>query len=265
MLLLSRMCAGRAVSLLKACESRICSCMIPRGSSRAGNTVVWRSLSKTKERSFKMVIRMRVLSYGVSLGLLLSLTGCGGGAKGEAVQTKPAGTKVVKTKVVKQEAQPDSLAVNLQKAETEEQKLIARMGSVLQASDKLQKRLRAQLQTQVTDLTQSRDALQAQVKELTKTRSEQRERIDDLSKSRDAATADARNAKEQRDAFESQLEIEAKTVSQLRDHLAQIRELQGTIEKLQSELADVVKHGRANSGTAKADSGDTTRGPGKVN
>jgi len=203
-----------------------------------------------------MMKQIRVLTSVVSLGLLLSLTGCSEGVKSEGVRGKGVKSEVVSSEGIKQEGEADSLSLDLQRAEAEEQELIARMETVTRASDHLQKQLRAQLQKQVGSLTQSRDELREQIDELTKSRGELRERIDDLMRARDVAAADAHKAQKQRDVLESQLETEAKTVSQLKDQLEQIRELQGTIEKLQSALAKVVKHGSPDSGSETADSGD---------
>ena len=201
--------------------------------------------------------QIRVLTSVVSLGLLLSLTGCSEGVKSEGVRIEGAETEVVGREDIKQESEPDSLTLDLQKAEAEEQDLIARMETVTRASDRLQRQLRGQLQNQVGSLTESRDELREQIDSLTKSRGELLERIDELMRSRDVAAAEAHMAQKQRDAIKSQLESETKTVSQLKDQLEQIRGLQGTIEKLQSELAKVVKNGSASSGSATADSGDS--------
>jgi chromosome segregation ATPase len=209
-----------------------------------------------------MMKQIRVLTSVVSLGLLLSLTGCSEGVKsegvrGEGVRVEGAKSEVERVLGIEQDGGPDSLTLDLQRAEAEEQDLIARMETVTRASDYLQKQLRTKLQKEVDSLAQSRDGLREQIDELTKSRSELRERIDELMRSRDVAAAEAHKAQKQRDALQSQLEAEAKTVSQLKDQLEQIRELQGTIEKLQSELAKVVKDGSPASGSATADSGDS--------
>ena len=217
-----------------------------------------------------MMKQIRVLTSRVSLGLLLSLTGCSEGVKSEGVRGRDVKREDVRGEVVKSEAvsgegvkregEPNSLALDLQRAEAEEQALIARMGTVTQASDHLQKQLRTQLEKQVGSLTQSRDELQEQIDELIKSHGELRGRIDELTRSRDVTAAEAQKAQKQRDVLESQLEIETKTVCELRDHLGQIRALQGTIEKLQSELAQVVKDSSLTSGPATADSGDSGLG-----
>ncbi len=204
-----------------------------------------------------MMKQIRVLTSVVSLGLLLSLTGCSEGVKSEGVRGKGVKSEVVRSEGINQEGEPDSLALDLQRAEAEEQDLIARMETVTRTSDHLQRQLRAKLQTQVGSLVQSRDELREQIDGLTRSRSELRDRIDELMRARDVAAADAHKAQKQRDALESQLETEAKTVSQLKDQLEQIRELQGTIEKLQSELAKVVRHSSPGSGSETADSGDS--------
>ncbi|KPK34350.1 MAG: hypothetical protein AMJ65_18405 [Phycisphaerae bacterium SG8_4] len=203
-----------------------------------------------------MMKQIRVLTSVVSLGLLLSLTGCGEGAKSEGLAREGADNEVERVLVVEQDDEKDSLALDLQKAEAEEQELIARMEAVTRASDRLQRQFRAQLQSRVDSLTQSRDKLRDQIDELTESRSELLERIDELMRSRDVAAAEAHMARKERDALKSQLEAEAKTVSELTDQLGQIRELQGTIEKLQSELAKVVKRGSSSPGSTTADSGD---------
>ena len=185
-----------------------------------------------------MMKQIRVLPYVVSLGLLVSLAGCSEG--------------------VKQASKPAGLSVDLQKAEAEKDDLIAKMGVATRVSDHLQRRLRTQLQKQVDDLTQSRDELREKVNELTESHGKLQEQIRDLINSRDAAVAEAHITHEQCNLLERQLQAETKAVCELRDHLGQIRELQGTIEKLQSELAQVVKHGSNSSGSAAAASGSST-------
>ena len=200
--------------------------------------------------------QIRVLTPVVLLGLLLSLTGCGGGAKNGGVKSEGPKSEGNKVLAAEQESEQDKFALDLQKAEAEEQELIARMEVVTRTSDRLQKQLRAKLEKEVNSLTGSRDELQEQIKELTTSRSQLLERINDLIRSRDEAAAEAHQAQKQRDALQGQLAAEAKMVSQLKDQLEQIRELQGTIAKLQSELAKVVKHGSPSPGSPTADSGD---------
>lgn len=185
-----------------------------------------------------MMKQIRVLPYVVSLGLLVSLAGC--------------------SESVKQDSQPAGLSVDLQKAEAEKDDLIAKMGVATRVSDQLQRQLRTQLQKQVDDLTQSRDELQEKVNELTESHGKLQEQIRDLINSLDVAVAEARKTHEQCNRLESRLQAETEMVCQLRDHLGQIRELQGTIEKLQSELAQVVKHGSTSSGSTAAASGSST-------
>ncbi len=202
----------------------------------------------------KMMKQIRVLTYVVSLGLLLSLTGCSEGVKQSGGIKQSGGVK--QSESVKLEIKPDNLALDLQRAESERQDLMARIGIVTRVSDDLQRKLRTRLQKQVGELTQSRDKVQEQISQLSKSRDELQKRIGDLIQARDVAAVEAQQAQEQRDALESQLAAEMKTVGQLRDHLAQIRKLQGTIEKLQSELAQVVRDGSTTSGSAKATPGD---------
>jgi predicted RNase H-like nuclease (RuvC/YqgF family) len=198
-----------------------------------------------------MMRQIGVPTSVVLLGLLLSLTGCGGGAKSEVVKTGDDHVLAVE-----QESEKDKLALELQKAEDEEQELITRMEAVTRASDRLQKQYRARLQRQVDSLELSRDGLQAQINDLTESRSQLLERISELMRSRDEAAAEAHQAQKERDALQIQLAAEAKTVSQLQEQLKQIRELQGTIEELQSELAKVVKDGAASPKAPTVDSGD---------
>jgi len=204
-----------------------------------------------------MMKQIRVLTSVVSLGLLLSLTGCSEGVKSEGASGIAVKSEVVAREGIKQEGEPDSLSLDLQEAEAEEQELIARMETVTRTSDRLQRQLRTQLQKQVGSLTQSRDQLREQIDELTKSRGELLERVNQLMRSRDEAAAEAHVARKERDALESQLTAEAKTSSELKDQLEQIRELQGTIAKLQSELAKVVKDSPPASGSTTADSGDS--------
>ena len=202
-----------------------------------------------------MMKQIRVLTSLALLGLLLSLTGCGGGAKNGDVSTEGPKSESEKVLAAEQESEQDRLAADLQKAEDEEQQLIARMEAVTRASDRLQRQYRGRLEKAIDSLTRSQEDLQEQIDELTKSRGELLERIDELMRSRDAAAAEAHVARKERDALESQLDAEAKRVSQLRGQLERIRELQGTIEKLQSALANVVKH--ASPGSTTADSGES--------
>ena len=202
--------------------------------------------------------QIRVLTSVVLLGLLLSLTGCSGGTKNWGIKSEGPKSEVDNVLRPEQESEQDRLARDLQEAEDEEQELIARMEAVTRTSDRLQKQFRARLQKQVDGLARSRDELQEQVDELTMSRNQLLERINELVRSRDEAAAEAHQAQKQRDVLQSQLAAEARTVSQLNEQLKQIRELQGTIEKLQSELAKVVKHGATSPGSATAASGDSS-------
>ena len=201
--------------------------------------------------------QIRVLTSLVLLGLLLNLTGCGGGTKDGGIRSEGPTSEGDKVLAAEQESEQDKLASDLQEAEDEEQELIARMEAVTRTSDRLQKQFRARLEKQVDSLARSQEDLQKQIDDLTTSRSQLLERISELIQSRDEAAAEAHQAQNERDVLRSQLAVETKTVGQLKEQLKQIRELQGTIEQLQSELAKVVKDGATARGSATADSGDS--------
>jgi peptidoglycan hydrolase CwlO-like protein len=189
---------------------------------------------------------IRVLTCAVLLGLLPSLIGCSG--------------------VAEQEVNMDSLTLDLEKAEAAKEDLIARMEIVMRVSDHLQEQLRTQLQERVDSLTQSQGQLKEQINELTGLHAELQERINSLARSRDAAVAEAREAREERDALRSQLAAE-ENVGGLRDQLQEITGLQGALAKLQSEPAQIVNTASDPPASAAAAPGDSAGmvAPGQLN
>jgi chromosome segregation ATPase len=178
----------------------------------------------------------RVLACAASLGLLPNLTGC--------------------SAVAEPEVSMDSLTLDLEKAEAAKEDLMARMEIVMRVSDHLKEQLRTQLQERVDSLTQSQDRMKEQINELTGLHAELQERINSLTRSRDAAVAEAREAREERDIIRSRLAAEA-NAGGLRDHLKEITGLQGALAKLQGELAQILNTASDPPASAAAASGDS--------